>query len=328
MNQAPAGLGNVRFSDLHPTLEDGAESVLAGLRQSQKSLNPMWFYDKRGSELFDDITRLPEYYPTRTERALLEKHAVSIASACGVGGLLIEPGSGSSEKVRLLLDALEPALYVPVDISAEFLFEAATKLGSEFDWLQIHAVCADFNQSWAFVEQMPEIQRTIFYPGSTIGNLEPDMAATFLSKLASLIGEDGGVLIGVDTHKATAILDAAYNDSAGVTAAFNLNILRRLNEMLHADFIESNFDHRAFYNEALHRIEMHLVSSIDQRVHCAGEVFSFAKGESIHTESSYKYSREAFTSLAQKSQLRIEQSWLDESKMFSLHYLTRAEGFS
>jgi dimethylhistidine N-methyltransferase len=284
----------------------------------------MWFYDERGSKLFDEITRLPEYYPTRTEFAILRDNAAAISARCGEGCVLIEPGSGSSDKVRLLLEALRPAAYVPVDISAEFLRDAAAGLGVDYPWLPVHAVCADFNAGWDFLHEVPAGRRVVFYPGSTIGNLEPDAARAFLETLASIIGNDGGVLIGVDTHKATPVLDAAYNDAAGVTAAFNLNVLRRLNELLGADFDEDRFRHRAFYNEDRRRIEMHLVSEDGQRVRAREHDFEFAPGETIHTESSYKYSPTDFAQLAASAGLAIRQSWLDEDRLFSVHFLTRA----
>lgn len=323
MNQAERLPSNVTFRDEHPDLGDGRADILRGLAASPKRLNPMWFYDERGSRLFDEITRLPEYYPTRTELAILQDNAAAISECCGEGCVLIEPGSGSSDKVRLLLDALRPSVYVPVDISAEFLRDAAAGLGADYPWLPVHAVCADFNAGWEFLDDVPAGKRVVFYPGSTIGNLEPEAARAFLKTLADIIGEDGGALIGVDTHKATPLLDAAYNDAAGVTAAFNLNVLRRLNDLLGADFDEERFRHHAFYNADRRRIEMHLVSTDGQRVRSRERDFEFAPGETIHTECSYKYSPEDFAQLASSAGLAIRQSWLDEAKLFSVHFLTR-----
>lgn len=324
MNRMLMGSDNVCFHDAHPCLHDGRRELHAGLQAPQKAINPKWLYDQRGSELFDAITRLPEYYPTRTEMQLLRERSADIAAHCGADCLFIEPGSGSSEKVRLLLDDLQPRAYVPVDISADFLKEAALALGREYPWLRIHAVCADFNDGWDFLDELPGGRRVFFYPGSTIGNLEPPRARDFLAGLAQVIGEDGGVLVGVDTHKNSGTLHAAYNDSAGVTAAFNLNLLQRLNALLGADFDPQRFSHRAFYNEERRRIEMHLVSHEAQRVYCADGVVSFAAGETIHTENSYKYSPADFADLADRAGLRIEHSWLDEQALFSLHHLRRA----
>lgn len=324
MNESLGNVSRVVFRDEHPDLGGGREEILAGLQLPQKSVNPKWFYDHRGSELFDQITRLPEYYPTRTESMILKDNCDSIARICGADSVFIEPGSGSSEKVRILLDALKPDVYVPVDISAEFLRQSAEALGGEYPWLDIFAVCADFNAGWEFLEELPVSPRVVFYPGSTIGNLEPVLAQQFLSGIRDVMGRDGGVLIGVDTHKATDRLNAAYNDSAGVTAAFNLNVLRRMNELLDAQFDEASFSHRAFYNEDLRRIEMHLVSNCAQQVACAGTTIGFERGETIHTECSYKYSLDDFTALADSAGLQIAQTWQDDEALFSVHYLRPA----
>jgi dimethylhistidine N-methyltransferase len=281
----------------------------------------MWFYDQRGSELFDEITRLPEYYPTRTEILILSGNAEAIAERCPRDCVLIEPGSGSSDKVRLLLDALRPSTYLPVDISAEFLRLAASALGTDYPWLQVAAVCADFKAGWSFLEQVPKERRVVFYPGSTIGNLDPQEAQRFLESLHEVIGDDGAVLIGVDAHKDTATLNAAYNDSAGVTAQFNLNALARLNAMLGSDFDLQRFRHHAFYNEALRRIEMHLVSEVRQSVTVAGHAIDFDAGETIHTENSYKYSLEDFQQLAGRAGFGVEESWYDEAQLFGVHFL-------
>lgn len=323
MNQAERLPTNVSFRDEHPDLGDGRAAILRGLESSPKRLNPMWLYDERGSQLFDEITRQPEYYPTRTELAILRDNATAISGCSGEGCVLVEPGSGSSDKVRLLLDALRPSAYVPVDISADFLRDAAAGLGADYPWLPVHAVCADFNAGWDFLADVPGGKRVVFYPGSTIGNLEPEAARSFLTTLAAVIGEDGGALVGVDTHKETPLLDAAYNDAAGVTAAFNRNVLRRMNELLDADFDEARFRHHAFYDEEKRRVEMHLVSDGEQRVTAGGRPIRFADGETIHTECSYKYSPSAFADLADSAGLAIQHSWLDADNKFSVHYLTQ-----
>jgi dimethylhistidine N-methyltransferase len=314
----------VQFRNEHPDLGDGRSEILAGLQRRQKAIDPKWFYDQHGSELFDEITRLPEYYPTRTEVEILRSRRGAIAEHCGEDCLLIEPGSGSSEKVRILLDSLRPSIYVPVDISADFLQQSAHALGAEYPWLDVYAVCADFNAGWEFLDDLPPGKRVIFYPGSTLGNLEPVRAKEFLRTIAGVIGDDGGVVIGVDTHKSSAVLNAAYNDSAGVTEAFNLNVLRRLNELLDADFDLTAFEHRAFYNEELRRIEMHLVSKTAQSVSCSGGTLTFSEGETIHTECSYKYGLDDFAGLAASAGLGIAESWQDDDEMFGVHYLRRA----
>lgn len=317
-------LDNVFFEDQQPAHSDSRSELLAGLQRQQKQINPKYFYDAPGSELFEQITQLPEYYPTRTEIAILNKHAAEIAQRCGSNCVLIEPGSGSSEKVRLVLDTLRPAAYVPLDISADFLYESAVKLGAEFPWLNIHAICADFSEQWQARANIPVGRRVIFYPGSTIGNMEPQDAQLFLSNLRRWIGADGGILIGVDLHKSEDLLHAAYNDSKGVTAEFNLNILNSMNKLVDANFRPQDFSHRAFYNQKLKRIEMHLVSKEAQTVKVNGSSIAFAKGETLHTENSYKYSLESFTALSRAAGFSLQQSWLDDENLFSVHYLSVA----
>jgi dimethylhistidine N-methyltransferase len=279
-------LENVIFEDQHPAAGDSRAELLAGLNQSQKKINPKFFYDARGSELFEQITQLQEYYPTRSERSILATNATEIAQYCGDDCVLIEPGSGSSEKVRLLLEAMRPAVYMPLDISSEFLCQSAIKLGREFPWLRIHAICADFSDQWQERTELPAGRRVVFYPGSTIGNLEPQRAHQFLSGLCHLVGDDGGVLIGVDLHKSEQLLTAAYNDEQGVTAEFNLNVLNSVNKLTDAEFRHEDFSHHAFYNEDLRRIEMHLVSKASKTVKINGSSIDFQKGETLHTENS------------------------------------------
>ncbi len=313
---------NVSFDDQHPGQGDASRELLLGLAQQQKTVNPKFFYDERGSQLFDQITRLPEYYPTRSELAILQQYREQIAQYCGEGCVIIEPGSGSSEKVRLLLDALKPSAYVPLDISADFLQQAAIRLGSEFTDIQIHAICADFAHNWSLPGNLPGGKRVVFYPGSTIGNLDPLDALGFLKRMRQWVADDGGLLIGVDLHKSTERLNAAYNDAAGITADFNLNVLHNLNTILGADFKPQQFAHRAFYDEARQRIEMHLVSLQDQQVQCQDSCFEFQKGETIHTECSYKYSTQGFAEMAAAAGFTVQRSWFDDDELFSVHYLS------
>ena len=315
---------NVVFHDTQPELGDSRRELLVGLQQERKTVNPKWFYDQQGSELFDQITRLPEYYPTRTEVRILTDNRSEISRICEQGCVFIEPGSGSCEKVRLLLADLRPSVYVPVDISESFLRDAADQLGREYPWLDVHAVCADFNHSWSFLDRVPAGKRVVFYPGSTIGNLEPAAALGFLKRVRAVLGDNGGALIGVDLHKSSKRLNAAYNDASGVTARFNLNVLERINDVLDAEFDESLFSHRAFYNEEQQRIEMHLVSEREQSVRCNGSRIEFEAGETIHTENSYKYTVEGFARLAESAGLSLQQSWLDEERLFSVHSLAAA----
>jgi len=317
-------LNNVVFEDQQPDHSESRAELLAGLQLPQKKINPKYFYDARGSELFEQITELQEYYPTRTEMDILNSYADEIAAYCGSDCVLIEPGSGSSEKVRLLLDSIKPAAYVPVDISADFLYESALKLGREFPWLNVHAICADFADQWQARTELPEGRRVVFYPGSTIGNMEPRDAAAFLAKLRQWIGSDGGVVVGVDLHKSEQVLNAAYNDARGVTARFNLNILNSVNRLADADFCGKNFSHRAFYNRELKRIEMHLVSKQPQTVKVNGSSIQFDEGETLHTENSYKYSLQDFEALSNTAGFTLQKSWLDANKLFSVHYLSAA----
>ena len=298
------------------------EDVLDGLGQADKTLLAKYFYDERGSRLFDRICELEEYYPTRTETNLLARHADAIAAKVGKGVTLLELGSGSSTKVRLLLDRLDqPAAYIPVDISREHLQVSADRLAADYPGLKVKPIFADYVQGFPLsVEGGPE--RTLaFFPGSTIGNFHPQEAQTFLARLGRQLGAGARLLIGVDLKKSRQRLEAAYNDAAGVTAAFNLNLLERINRELDGTFDLDGFAHTAFYNERLSRIEMHLKSLHPQTALVAGVPFRFDKGETIHTEDSYKYSVEEFTKLAQGAGWLADSTWSDDEGLFSIHLL-------
>jgi L-histidine Nalpha-methyltransferase len=319
--RAPA-IPNVRFIDQHPGRGNSRRELLEGLLGSAKRISPKYFYDTRGSELFEQITTLPEYYPTRTEKALLQQHAPHLREACGEDCVIIEPGSGNSEKIRLLLDTLRPAAYVPMDIAADFLLAAARGLGREYPWLQVLAICTDFNHQWQVPAELPPGRRVVFYPGSTIGNLEPAAARTFLAHMRQWMGDGGGALVGVDLAKDPDTLHAAYNDAQGVTAAFNRNVLTHVNRILGADFRPERFRHHAFYNREAQRIEMHLVSLGTQRVDLGGREITLADGEAIHTENSYKYTPAQFTALCAAAELKVGQRFSDPADQFSVFYLT------
>jgi len=298
------------------------DDVLEGLAQSQKKLSSKYFYDERGSQLFDDICELPEYYPTRTETGLLETHAEEFAALIGANASVVEFGSGSSTKIRILLDALEtPAAYIPVDISREHLLESAKALAGSYPDLPVVPIAADYTQPFDLPEVSGEAARIGFFPGSTIGNFTRDAAVDFLRAAATDLGADNGLLIGVDLRKDEGVLHAAYNDAAGVTAEFNLNVLRRVNDELGGDFDLDAFSHDARWVADKGRIEMHLVSGRDQRVRVDGHSFAFAAGESIHTEDSHKYGVDEFQPLAAKAGWRAFRHWTDEDELFSLHYL-------
>jgi len=293
------------------------EDVVAGLSLPQKALPPKYFYDAKGSKLFERICRLPEYYLTRAELSLTREHIASIARFAGKGGELLEYGSGESLKTRLLIRALRPTTYLPVDISLSALERASARLAREFPWLRIVPVAADFSRPL----DLPAAkgQRTAYFPGSTIGNLTPDEAHGFLARART---QARRMLIGTDLKKDANVLHAAYNDSRGVTAAFNLNLLARINRELGGDFDLASFAHYAFYNAPRGRIEMHLVSLKKQSVKLGAHRFGFERGESIHTENSHKYSSEGFRALAADAGFAQTRCWSDRKGLFALHGLT------
>jgi dimethylhistidine N-methyltransferase len=298
------------------------EDVLSGLAKNRRQIPPKYFYDQEGSRLFDAICQLPEYYPTRTEIGLLKRYGREMAQCVGEGSVLVEFGSGSSIKIRLLLEALQPAAYLPIDISREHLFQSAKQLAADYPAVMVQAICADYTGSLTLPEGFINKQKAGFFPGSSIGNFELHEAHQFLQRIASLLGSGSGLLIGVDLKKDVDILTAAYNDSRGITAAFNLNLLRRINRELQGDFDLNSFEHRALYNVAKGRVEMHLVSCKDQVVTVGDHIFTFQTGESVHTENSYKYSIEEFQQLARAAGFQPQQVWCDEQGLFSVHYLS------
>ena len=314
---------NVTVISLGGGGEIDAHEVLAGLGSEPKRLSPKLFYDARGSELFNAICETAAYYPTRTERGILNDNAGEIAGALGPECVVFEFGPGDMSKVRLLLPRLRPSTYVGIDIARVQLVTAAEALAFEYPWLEVFAVCADFGVG--LPEQLPlplDRRRIVFFPGSTIGNFEPDDARAFLGLLARMVGADGGAIVGVDFKKPTALLDRAYNDREGLTRAFNLNVLTRLNRELGADFDERRFRHHAFYNEALGRVEMHLVSMVSQVVHLGEMQVPFEAGESIHTENSYKYTSEGFAALAKEAGFGSYRLWTDARNYFGVFFLS------
>lgn len=309
------------FHDYHPAADDLLGEVLNGLGCRPKRLSPKFFYDRRGSRLFDAITRLPEYYPTRTEIGILRKQGEAIAEHLGHDSVLIELGSGSPQKIRVLLDSLHPAVYMPVDISGEHLRESASHIARDYPDVQVEAVCADYSASLQLPELPEEAARAAFFPGSSIGNFEPAAAVDLLRNVGEVLGPGGAMLIGVDLKKDLQKLEAAYNDTRQLTAAFNLNLLTRINREAAADFDITRFDHQAFYNQAEGRIEMHLASTCAQQVRVDGRRFEFGAGETIHTENSYKYSVEEFLELGWAAGFEAEQVWTDPEVLFSVHCL-------
>jgi dimethylhistidine N-methyltransferase len=312
-----------RLHDFGPPLDTFREEVLQGLQKSRKELPSKFFYDEVGSELFEQICELDEYYLTRTELGIMQENLSEIASLLGPGCQLIEYGSGSSTKTRKLLDALpDLAAYVPIDISKAYLVQSATALESAYPELEVLPVCADYTGDFEIpVPVHPVSRRIAYYPGSTIGNFDLEPAKTFLKQIARTC-QGGGLVIGVDLKKDFNILHRAYNDQQGITAQFNKHLLARINQELDADFRMSQFGHYAFYNPGESRIEMHLVSLKSQVVHIGKIEVSFKLGESIWTESSYKYTLEEFAHLAKTAGWNVEQVWTDPREFFSIHYLT------
>ncbi|MES2752918.1 MAG: L-histidine N(alpha)-methyltransferase [Pseudomonadota bacterium] len=298
-----------------------AADVIAGLTQMPKRLPPKYFYDEAGSKLFEQITLLPEYYPTRTELGILRDRGTEIAAAIPKGAALVEFGAGATTKVRLLLKQSAFGAYVPVDISGDFLNGQARELGNDFPDLAIYPVTADFTTPFVLPDEVKDMPKVGFFPGSTIGNFDPHEACAFLRSARAILGEGATLIVGVDLEKDERVLHAAYNDAAGVTGQFNLNVLARINRELGGNFDLSGFAHRAIYNRERHRIEMHLISRKAQTVRVLGHALSFRAGETIHTESSYKYSIGRFTALAQGSGWTPHASWTDLDTMFSVHAL-------
>lgn len=304
--------------DLKPGQVDMRAEVLAGLAAVPKALPPKFFYDERGSALFEQITALEDYYLTRTEVAILEEHRQSIAEAVGAESFLIEYGSGASVKIRILLEALRPVGYMPVDISRNHLLEASRALAMEFDWLDIYPTCGDYSSALPLPDVANGHRRVAFFPGSSVGNFEPADAITFLEEIAKVVGPGGALLIGVDTKKDPALLQRAYDDPGGVTAQFNRNVLRHINDVLGANFDPAAFEHQARYDAQLGRVEMHLISTRAQQVNVAGTRIEFAEGEALHTENSYKYAPEEFDVVARRANFTVQQRWTDARDWFAV----------
>jgi L-histidine Nalpha-methyltransferase len=314
----------VAFHDLAPKLDSFRDAVLEGLSRRQKHIPCRFLYDERGSDLFEAICETPEYYPTRTEIGILERHARDMAKLIGPDAKLIEYGSGAGHKVKLLLRALDrPKAYVGIEVSREILLRATDDLSLDWPKLQVVAICADFLTPVALPPALHKGggKRVAFFPGSSIGNFTPAEATQFLVRCRAMVGPGGGMLVGVDLKKDTARLDAAYNDAAGVTADFTLNLLERMNRELGGDFVVDRFAHDAKYDPAVGRVAIHIRSLADQIATVAGRTFRFAKGEGIHTEDSWKYAVSDFQMLARDAGYTPAACWTDPAELFSVHYL-------
>lgn len=313
-----------RFYNLLSAQQSFLNEVLAGLAKSRKQIPAKFFYDRRGCELFGAICELPEYYLTPTETAMMQQFSAEMVQLLGGGCLLIEFGSGASHKTRILLEHLRPPAYMPIDIACEQLRASSRELAQAFPGMQVVAVCADYSEPISLPEfVVPELKRKVMYfSGSTIGNFTQAETVVFLKRSLLVVGPGGAMLVGVDLKKPRAQLDSAYNDSRGVTAEFNLNLLARINRELKGDFRLENFRHRAFYNEKEGRIEMHLESLVAQQATIQGRRFDFGAGETIHTENSYKYSVGEFQQLARQAGFEPLRAWTDAQHLFSVHYLS------
>lgn len=301
------------------TSGDFESLVLAGLSQAQKVVPARFFYDRRGSELFEEITDLPEYYPTRTEIGLLAEHGADIARLAGKGRVVVEFGSGSSVKTPLLLKHVAPPAYVPIDISADFLADAAASLAMAHPEINVRPLAADFTTRLTLPAEVAGLPMLGFFPGSTIGNMAHADAVDLLRAFAATLGDKARLVIGIDTRKNPRLLEAAYDDSAGVTAAFNLNLLTRINRELGGDIPVDAFEHRADWADSIGRIEMHLVATRDVGFTVAGRRFAMTEGETIHTENSHKYTLEEARLLARASGWEPLAGWTDDEGLFSLH---------
>ncbi len=324
---------SLRLSEVHDQRPDVSlflADVLDGLSGPEKSIPCKYLYDERGSRLFDGICGLEEYYPTRTEMGILRRNLKEIAACAGPACQVVEPGSGSGTKIRYLLDHLDDVhSYVPVEISRKHLAQSAEALANKFRKLRITPVCADFTRPFEIPEDPPSHgHRLIYFPGSTIGNFMPEKAQEILTSFANVAGDGGALLIGVDLPKDRHILERAYNDSQGITAAFNLNLLARINRELDGDFDLSSFEHHAVFNREESRIEMYLVSQQRQDVTISGETFEFHANEAICTEWSYKYDLEVFQQLAASAGWRRQQVWTDAKDLFSVQYFTHDEALA
>jgi len=297
------------------------DEILGGLQAQQKHVSPKYFYDDTGSRLFDQITSLKEYYPTRAEQSILDKHGAEISQYIHNNQVLLEPGSGTCNKIPYLLKHALPAIYAPIEISRQCLIDASKTLSEQFQELSIHAISADFTRLNTLPDCLQDHPKSAFFPGSTIGNFDPENARNLLANLHQLIGSGGYLLIGVDLLKPIQILHSAYNDRSGVTARFNLNLLKHIGRILETEFQLDHFTHRAGFNATAQRIEMHLACTHSHEMHIAGETIRFVKGETIHTENSYKYTVDQFEALAQKAGYRRLNTWCDSQNYFSFHCL-------
>ena len=316
---------NIKFFDYKPQLTDFKKEVIDGLTKSPKSLAPKHFYDENGSKLFEQIVNLEEYYIPSIEKSLINQNILSINQLIGDDATLIEPGSGSCEKAQKILATNKSIkAYIPIEISGDFLYSAAEKVAQNFPQVMIYPICVDYLKQFNLPEEIKNYSdnKVLFFPGSSIGNYDKSEVVNVLNKFASIAGEKSSLLIGVDMKKDKAVLERAYDDSKGITAAFNLNLISRMKGEINNDIDVSNFYHQSIYNELEGRIEMYLISKNDYQFYIDEQLISFQKGEKIHTENSYKYNPDEFIQLAQKASYEIVKYWTDNKNYFSIYYFT------
>jgi dimethylhistidine N-methyltransferase len=315
----------IQKKPLSPDNQQFFSEVIDGLNRPQKTLPCKYFYDEKGSKLFEAICELEEYYVTRTELALLNQIKEELAELIGAEAGIIEPGAGAGIKIQTLFKALHsPHTYVPMDISKDFLFHSAQIIQQRFPEIEVFPIQGDFTLPVEWMGTKQKGKNVVFFPGSTIGNFEPQQAVQFLTNMSHLIGSDGAIIIGVDLMKDAEILKSAYDDSQGTTANFNKNLLSRINQQLDGNFVLKHFDHQAIVNFEQQRVEMHLVSNQTQRVTINGQTIPFKLGETIHTENSHKYTKQTFIDIAKQAGLTCDRTWIDDNNLFSIHYLTLA----
>lgn len=313
--------GEFVFFDLKPSTPDIRTEICAGLGLEQKTISPKYLYDSRGSLLFDTITGLPEYYLTRVEIGILHERRREMSHMIERGSWLLEYGAGSGRKSRIMLETINPAAYIPVDISSAHLVESAQQIHREFIGLSVYPICADYTQAFEMPEVISSDNRAVFFPGSSIGNFGRDEARNFLKTAADVVGENGAIVLGVDTRKSANVIEPAYNDSRCVTAMFNKNILQHLNNEIGSDFQLNYFDHRAFYDEQEGCLQMHLVCNSEHEVTIGADSFTFREGETIHTENSFKYSANELEEVASQAGFTCEAIWTDRKEWFMVAFL-------
>ena len=313
--------GEFVFYDLKPPAPDIRKEICEGLSLEQKAISPKYLYDRRGSLLFETITGLPEYYLTRVEVGILLEHRRDMSHMIERDSWLLEYGAGSGRKSRIVLETINPAAYVPVDISSTHLVESARQIHREFIGLAVYPICADYTKSFEMPAEMPNASRAVFFPGSSIGNFTRDEAEDFLRTVAGVVGANGVMVLGIDTRKSANIIEPAYNDSRCVTAMFNKNILQHLNNEIGSDFQLTHFDHCAFYDEQEGCLQMHLVCNAEHEVSIGNDSFAFREGETIHTENSFKYSPEELKEIANRAGVDCEAIWTDRKEWFMVALL-------